>query len=91
MNGYPFHSTPHHPSKRYCCQFSLTCVSLFFKLSDIENNLTKRYKLLELSQIYNIGICFLFKLKNYFETEKRYNVIIIEKYLKISIEIKYLK
>lgn len=56
---------------------------LFFKLSDIENNLTKRYKLLELSQIYNIGICFLFKLKNYFETEKRYNVIIIEKYLKI--------
>jgi hypothetical protein len=56
---------------------------LFFKLYDIENNLGKRYKLLELSQIYKIGMVFLFELKHYFETEKRYNVKIIEKYLKI--------
>jgi hypothetical protein len=56
---------------------------LFFKLSNIENNLDKRYTLLELSQIYKIGICFLFKLKNYFEIEKRYNVNLIKKYLKI--------
>lgn len=56
---------------------------LFHKLSNIDNNLGKRYKLLELSQIYKIGMVFLFKLKQYFKIKKKYNVNLIQKYLKI--------
>jgi len=56
---------------------------LFHKLSNILDNLGKKYKLLELSQIYMIGMIFIFKLSNYFELNNSYNVNFIKKYLKI--------
>jgi hypothetical protein len=57
--------------------------SLFYKLSNISDNLGKKYKLLELSQIYMIGIIFVFKLNNYFKLNKSYDINLIKKYLKI--------
>ena len=68
---------------RYIQDIRLYTDCLFHKLSNILDNLGKRYKLLELSQIYMIGMIFMFKLNNYFELNNSYNVELVKKYLKI--------